>query len=149
MLVPDWTGSTGSLGCGNVHAFEQGGHFGSHNRDYTENERREKGGVAGGGRGSREEVDAKGGNRPSEFPWQIPCTLVTVTGNVVTKHGLSRNTLRCKPAETGINSVRTTHKDRTEERSKLITTWDLISASVGTETAAVMPPDVLAKTLPV
>jgi hypothetical protein len=98
---------------------------------------------------AEEEVDAKGGNRPSEFPWQIPCTLVTVTGNVVTKHGLSRITLRCKPAEMGINSVRTTHKDRTEERLKLITTWDLISASVGTETAAVMPPDVLGKTLPV
>jgi hypothetical protein len=39
--------------------------------------------------------------------------------------------------------IRATHKDRTEERFKVMTTWDLISVNVGTETAAVMLPGVL------
>jgi len=47
----------------------------------------------------------------------------------------------------GIKSIHTNHKDRAEERFKVMTTWDLISASVGTETAAVMLPDALDKNL--
>lgn len=76
--------------------------------------------------------------------------LVPARDCCVTNHILSRFTVyKLKSVENrGINSVvHTTHKDRTEERFKVMTTWDLISVSVGTETAAVILPGVLGNSL--
>jgi len=75
LLVPDWTRLVGGLGRGDVHALEQG----CHRESRSKKTRRAKGeGKDSKRRGEREEL--KGGNKSTEFLWQIPCLFVTVTG---------------------------------------------------------------------
>lgn len=107
------------------------------------NERKERGGGDNRKRRKREEV--KGArDEPRSVSVAIPCQLVTVTSPTRSRHASPSTVTRvCR-----INSVYTTHKDRIEERFKVMTTWDLISARVGTETAVVILPDALGNSQP-